>query len=69
MPKLRVNPFYKNAISRGERISDKTKDYIQDKMRAATWLIRSIHQRHKTVYKVMESILKFQQDFFEKGVA
>jgi len=69
MPKLRVNPFYKNAISRGERISDKTKDYIQDKMRAATWLIRSIHQRHKTIYKVMESILKFQQDFFEKGVA
>jgi RNA polymerase sigma-54 factor len=69
MPKLRVNPFYKNTISQRERISDKTKDYIQDKMRAATWLIRSIHQRHKTIYKVMESILKFQQDFFENGVA
>ncbi|MDZ7597843.1 MAG: hypothetical protein U5J82_06045 [Desulfobacterales bacterium] len=38
-------------------------------MRSATWLIRSIHQRQKTIYKVMESILKFQGDFFEKGIA
>ena len=38
-------------------------------MRSATWLIRSIHQRQKTIYRVMESILKFQRDFFEKGIA
>jgi RNA polymerase sigma-54 factor len=38
-------------------------------MRSATWLIRSIHQRQKTIYKVMESILKFQRDFFKKGIA
>jgi RNA polymerase sigma-54 factor len=38
-------------------------------MRSATWLIRSIHQRQKTIYKVMESILKFQSEFFEKGIA
>jgi len=68
MPKLRINSFYKNAMHQDKKISDKTKDYIQDKMRSATWLIRSIHQRHKTIYKVMESILKFQRGFFEKGV-
>jgi RNA polymerase sigma-54 factor len=38
-------------------------------MRSAAWLIRSIHQRQNTIYKVMESILSFQQDFFENGIA
>ena len=68
MPKLRVNPFYKKAISKGETVSDTTKEYLQDKLRSAAWLIRSIHQRQKTIYKVMESILKFQKDFFDRGI-
>ncbi len=66
MPKLHINPYYKKAVSRGEKITSETKLYLQDKMRSAAWLIRSIHQRQKTIYKVMESILKFQKDFFEK---
>ena len=69
MPKLRMNAFYKNALKHGQRIPDHAKDYVQEKMRSATWLIRSIHQRQKTIYKVMESILKFQRIFFEKGIA
>ncbi|MFO8083483.1 MAG: RNA polymerase factor sigma-54 [Desulfobacterales bacterium] len=70
MPKLRVNAFYKSAINnKGEKISDNAKEYIQDKMRSAAWLIRSIHQRQKTIYKVMESILKYQREFFKKGIA
>ncbi|MBA4368631.1 MAG: RNA polymerase sigma-54 factor [Desulfobacterium sp.] len=69
MPKLRINPYYKKAVSRGEKIESKTRDYLQDKMRSAAWLIRSIHQRQKTIYKVMGSILKFQKDFFEKGIS
>jgi RNA polymerase sigma-54 factor len=68
MPKLRVNSFYKNTISRGKKISGDAEDYIQDKMRSAAWLIKSIHQRQKTIYKVMESILGFQRDFFENGI-
>ena len=69
MPKLRVNSFYKKTISRGKKISGEAEDYIQDKIRSAAWLIKSIHQRQKTIYRVMESILKFQRDFFEKGIA
>jgi len=68
MPKLRVNSFYRNAIKHGNKIPENAKDYVQDKMRSATWLIRSIHQRQKTIYRVMQSILKFQYDFFEKGI-
>ena len=69
MPKLRVNSFYKNSISRGKKISGEAENYIQDKMRSAAWLIKSIHQRQKTIYKVMESILTFQREFFDKGIA
>ncbi len=69
MPKLRVNNFYRSAIKDDGNFSEAAKDYIQEKMRSATWLIRSIHQRQKTIYKVMESILKFQRDFFKKGIA
>jgi len=69
MPKLHVNTFYKNIMKDGKRFSSDAKDYVHEKMRSATWLIRSIHQRQKTIYKVMESILKFQLDFFKKGIA
>jgi RNA polymerase sigma-54 factor len=69
MPKLRVNSFYKSSISKGKKISGDAETYIQDKIRSAAWLIKSIHQRQKTIYRVMESILRFQRDFFEKGIA
>ena len=68
LPKLRVNPFYKQAITQNKDVSGNARDYIQDKLRSAAWLIRSIHQRQKTIYKVMESILKFQREFFNKGI-
>jgi len=69
LPKLRINPYYKRAVTRGEKISPNTKDYLKDKMKSASWLIKSIHQRQKTIFNVMTSILKFQKDFFEKGIA
>ena len=68
LPKLQVNSYYKKAMVRGDKISAETKEYLQDKLRSAAWLIRSIHQRQKTIYKAMESILKFQRSFFEKGI-
>ena len=69
MPKLRVNSFYKNSITRGKKISGDAEDYIQDKMRSAAWLIKSIHQRQKTIYRVMESILRYKRDFFDQGIS
>lgn len=69
MPKLRVNHFYQNAMGKGGMLAGSAKEYMQEKMRAAAWLIKSIQQRQKTIYRVMESILKFQREFFEKGIA
>jgi len=69
MPKLRINSFYKKSIQSREGLSGEAETYIQDKLRSAAWLIKSIHQRQKTIYRVMESILRYQRDFFEKGIA
>lgn len=68
MPKLRVNSYYKSTMNKGGTISKEAKEYIYEKMRSAAWLIKSIHQRQKTIYRVMESILKFQREFFDKGI-
>lgn len=66
LPRLRISNYYRDALSQS---AGETKSYIQDKLRSAAWLIRSIHMRQRTIYRVMESILRFQGDFFEKGVA
>lgn len=65
LPKLKISGFYKNAMGN----SAASKDYVQDKLRSAQWLIRSIQQRQRTIIKVAESILKFQREFFDKGIA
>jgi RNA polymerase sigma-54 factor len=67
LPRLKISNFYKNMLKSGKTTGDKTQDYIQEKLRSAVWLIKSIHQRQRTIYKVAESIVKHQRDFFEKG--
>ena len=69
LPKLRINTMYRGVLAKGSNVAKDTKDYVNDKVRSAVWLIKSIHQRQRTMYKVMESIIKFQHDFFESGVS
>jgi RNA polymerase sigma-54 factor len=67
LSKLRISGMYRAALKNGE--AGKAKEYIQEKLRSAVWLIRSIHQRQRTIYKVTESIVKFQREFLDKGIA
>ncbi len=69
LPRLRVSNFYKNALKAQASNNNVAQDYIKEKLRAAVWLIKSIHQRQRTIYKVTESIVKHQRDFFDKGPA
>lgn len=69
LPKLRINNFYRDAVSKNKKLPKDTKNYLNEKMQSASWLIKSIRQRQKTIYLVMESIIKFQQEFFDKGIA
>lgn len=66
LPKLKLNSLYKSMVKGKD--STETKEYIQDKLRSALWLIRSIHQRQRTLYKTSKTIVKFQKEFFEKGI-
>ncbi len=68
LPNLRINAFYRSALSGSAGVDAKAGEYIQEKMRGAVWLIKSIHQRQRTIYKVTRSIVKFQREFFEKGI-
>lgn len=64
-PRLNISGFYKGLIKGNS--DEKTMDYLQKKFNSALWIINSIEQRRRTIYNVVESILKFQIDFFEKG--
>ncbi len=61
---IKINEYYLNLNKKNE----KEKQYIDSKLKEALWLIKSIHQRQNTLYKVIESIVKFQREFFEKGI-
>ncbi|MFC1578513.1 RNA polymerase factor sigma-54 [Thermodesulfobacteriota bacterium] len=69
MPRLWINPLYRKYVTAKDKISTEALDYMREKIGSAAWLIKSIHQRQRTLYRVMESILKFQQDFFENGTS
>jgi RNA polymerase sigma-54 factor len=69
MPRLRISPQYKQMMTGGLKDdSEASRVYMDEKYRGAQWLIRSIEQRNKTILKVVRSIVKFQESFFEQGV-
>ena len=70
MPRLRISNFYREIMAGvdGGRDVDTGKRYIKERVQSATWLIKSIQQRQKTIYKVAESIVNHQRNFFEKGI-
>ena len=67
LPKLRVSGMYQDMVDKKEA-KGKDKDYLQEKLKSADWLIRSIQQRQRTIYRVTQCIVTRQKQFFEKGV-
>ncbi len=68
LPKLRINHYYRQILSNKNEVEDGAKAYIHDKLKSAAWLIKSIHQRQRTIYRVTESIVRFQRDFLDQGI-
>jgi RNA polymerase sigma-54 factor len=69
MPRVRINPYYRKLLSRHEAIDKVTKEYVEERLRSAQWLIKGMEQRNKTIYKVAESIVKFQREFLDQGIS
>ncbi|NTV52984.1 MAG: RNA polymerase factor sigma-54 [Candidatus Firestonebacteria bacterium] len=68
LPELKISRTYRQMLRQRGEMSEETKHYLEEKLQKAIWLIRSIEQRRKTLYRVMETIVDVQKEFFEKGV-
>ncbi len=67
LPKLLVNQSYHAEVVKTAR-SDKDKSYLADCLQTATWLVRALDQRAKTILKVATEIVRQQDGFFALGV-
>ncbi len=68
LPRLRISPYYRRLLSNSGEDIGTTKTYLEEKLKGAQWIIRSIDQRNKTIVKVVTSLIKFQEAFLEKGI-
>ena len=71
LPRLKVSPFYKDMLKEQKALAVKKnegKEYLDDKIRSAKWIIKSMEQRQRTIHRVMEKILERQREFFEHGI-
>lgn len=68
LPKLRINNYYKKLLLQKDSFSKDEKQFLSEKLRSATWLLKSLDHRNRTIYRVTESIRNFQRDFFDRGV-
>lgn len=68
VPRLRISKLYQSLLKSFDNKSE-TSEYVQDKLRSAMWLIKSIENRQKTIDKVAHAIVKYQPEFFKKGPA
>ncbi len=68
VPKLRISPIYKQMLAQG-RLKGKDREYVQEKFRSSRFLINAIEQRQQTIERITRQLLRFQNDFFERGTA
>jgi RNA polymerase sigma-54 factor len=66
IPNLTISNHYKKLEKKTE--DSEAAQYLNEKIKSAQWLIKSLYQRQRTIFKVTESILTRQKDFFDRGV-
>ncbi len=67
LPQLKLSSLYQDLLQNDKTLEKESRQYISEKLKNADWFIKSLYQRQRTIVKVMESILRFQMDFFERG--
>lgn len=66
IPKLRINPYYRNMLRKTD-LDDKTKLFIKEKLQNAMDFMRAMSQRQSTIHEIAKTIVKEQPEFFAKG--
>jgi len=69
LPRLRISPTYKRMMDAKEGNAEETRTYVREKLRSALWLLKSVDQRQRTIFKVTESIVRHQRGFLDHGIA
>jgi len=64
VPPLHISSRYRTMLQSDD---PEIREYVQDKLKGALWIINCIYQRHLTIQKVTESIIEHQKAFFEDG--
>src|SRR3546814_887956 len=67
VPRVLVNSDYYAQVSAHVR-SKKEREYLNDRLQSANWLVKALHQRATTILKVASEIVRQQDAFFRKGV-
>jgi len=67
-PRLTINNVYESILRQPNSFNRDARKYLEEKMGAAVWLIRSIEQRRMTLYKVARCIVDIQKEFLDHGV-
>lgn len=68
LPRLRLSRSYQDLARDRKKLDADQKEFINNKLNAAQWLIQAIEQRRQTMLKVMHFIVNRQRDFFDKGI-
>ena len=68
IPKIKVNRVYHSVLKEDKHLDPETRRFVENKMNAAVWLMRSIEQRRSTMYKVTSCLVELQRDFLDKGI-
>ncbi|MDO9585875.1 MAG: RNA polymerase factor sigma-54, partial [Syntrophales bacterium] len=70
LPNLRISNYYTEIMAgmADRSAGENGKKYLKERIQSASWLIKSIQQRQKTIYRIAESIVKIQKEFFDAGI-
>ncbi|NPV29120.1 MAG: RNA polymerase factor sigma-54 [Firmicutes bacterium] len=68
VPRLIINKTYQTLLRQRDTCDPATAQFIENKLKAAVWLIRSIEQRRLTLYRVVKCIVDSQREFLERGI-
>ncbi|HET6516411.1 MAG TPA: RNA polymerase factor sigma-54 [Thermodesulfovibrionales bacterium] len=69
LPRIRLSNQYRKLLMAKKTLSKEEKQFVEEKLRSAVWLLKSLDQRNRTIYRVTECILDFQREFFDKDVS
>jgi RNA polymerase sigma-54 factor len=68
LPRLRISRTYQDIARDRKKFQGENKEFINQRLNSAHWMIQAIEQRRQTMLKVMNFIVDRQREFFEKGV-